>query len=582
MFGTVARRVGVWQHPQELSVGVAMDYRVSLDMYNGPMDLLLYLIRENEVDIYDIPVAEITDQYMKYLEVLELIDPNVVGDFLVMAATLAEIKSRMLLPPSEQEGEEGQAAEDPRMELVRQLMEYKRYKEMAAELGEMADIQARRFSRPLTSAGAGGDAAEVDLSEINVWDLFRSFTRLMKATLGGLPRTIVDSDIPLYQQMELIVRMLRAQGIITFLSVFERCKDRIQAVGAFIAVLELARRGVIGIEQSHDADEIRIRMRDEERFATLLDELRRPVGHPVPSTPTPQETQDHPQQTIEQEESIVAQGPPVTVLATGSENCLLYQERRAGLRIFIDFGVRAGEMDQLDEMLGLLGSRLAEVNAILITQTRVGHYDPTGLAELLRRRAENGAGPLRLYIQESEPGENRPTDAGVEVVPFGEEAFEVEGVSGTATVQPVKLTDSPGICGFRIGADYVGGGSSLKEVFSDRVLDLLGAYGADPVKRVFLHVETASAKTTGGSVGDLIAAMERPELKQFFEQLEQLTCLGVAQGDSGGSSARLITETRDRLGFRFQVPVVPPGMQNPSAADDIISEDEMPDAPELP
>ena len=116
-----------------------MDYRVSLDMYKGPLDLLLYLIRENEVDVSDIPIAEITEQYMKYLELLELVDPNVVGDFLVMAATLTEIKSRMLLPPG-QKDEDGLEVEDPRMELVRQLLEYRRYREMANELSDMVQL----------------------------------------------------------------------------------------------------------------------------------------------------------------------------------------------------------------------------------------------------------------------------------------------------------------------------------------------------------------------------------------------------------------------------------------------------------
>src|SRR5512137_203398 len=119
------------------------DYRVQLDIYQGPLDLLLYLIRRDEVDIYDIPIARITGQFVQYVELLREIDPNVVGDFLVMAATLMEIKSRMLLPrPPAEEGEEELV--DPRLDLVRQLLEYKRFKDAAGRLAEAAEERAMR------------------------------------------------------------------------------------------------------------------------------------------------------------------------------------------------------------------------------------------------------------------------------------------------------------------------------------------------------------------------------------------------------------------------------------------------------
>jgi segregation and condensation protein A len=121
------------------------DYRVRLDAYNGPMDLLLYLIRKDEVDIYDIPIARIAEQYQQYLELLQALDVNLAGEFLVLAATLMEIKSRMLLPhpPPLAEGEE----EDPRMELVRELLEYKRFRDAAEGLKERADVQQLKFPR---------------------------------------------------------------------------------------------------------------------------------------------------------------------------------------------------------------------------------------------------------------------------------------------------------------------------------------------------------------------------------------------------------------------------------------------------
>jgi len=314
---------------------VEMDYRVSLDMYKGPMDLLLYLIRENEVDIYDIPVAKITDQYVQYLGVLELIDPNVVGDFLVMAATLAEIKSKMLLPAAEQ-AEDGQPVEDPRMELVRQLMEYKTLQGDgggAGGNGGRAGASFRPAFVPRRRAGPGSRSRRGQ--RLGPLPLVHDAD---EATLGALPRTIIDSDVPVYQHMELIMRMLRAQGIITFLSVFERCKDRVQAVGAFIAVLELTRRQVIGIEQTSAQDEIRIHMRDESRFAELLgavEEAERAGGCGLAAGLGRAEGEAG---RGGGEAPAAAQSQMLTVISTGSENCLFFSYPAAGVETFIDFG----------------------------------------------------------------------------------------------------------------------------------------------------------------------------------------------------------------------------------------------------
>jgi len=121
-----------------------MTYKVKLEVFEGPLDLLLYLIKKEEIDIYDIPIAKITDQYLEYLELMKLLDLNIAGEFLVMAATLIHIKSRMLLPPDQLEGEEKEE-EDPRAELVRRLLEYKKFKEAATELSHMEKQQKNYF-----------------------------------------------------------------------------------------------------------------------------------------------------------------------------------------------------------------------------------------------------------------------------------------------------------------------------------------------------------------------------------------------------------------------------------------------------
>ncbi len=122
-----------------------MSYKVKLEVFEGPLDLLLYLIKKEEVNIYDIPIAKITDQYLEYLELMQLMDLDIAGEFLVMAATLMHIKSRMLLPPDQLEEEE--AEEDPRAELVRRLLEYKKFKEAASQLATMESQQKHFFPR---------------------------------------------------------------------------------------------------------------------------------------------------------------------------------------------------------------------------------------------------------------------------------------------------------------------------------------------------------------------------------------------------------------------------------------------------
>ena len=126
------------------------DYRVNLEVFAGPLDLLLYLVRKEEVDIYDIPIARITEQYIKYIEIIRNLDIDLAGDFLVMAATLMEIKSAMLLPRVDPEQPEAEQGSDPRAELVRQLLEYKRFKDAANLLNATADKHRDRFSRPDT------------------------------------------------------------------------------------------------------------------------------------------------------------------------------------------------------------------------------------------------------------------------------------------------------------------------------------------------------------------------------------------------------------------------------------------------
>ena len=148
-------------------------YRVNLDIFAGPLDLLLYLVRKDEVEIYDIQISHITEQYLHYVELLKQLDIELAGDFLVMAATLMEIKSAMLLPATTSEDGEDTDSMDPRSELVRQLLEYKKFKDAANLLGDSAEEQKQKFSRPdsiIADLKSGQEEPELDIDQVSIWN----------------------------------------------------------------------------------------------------------------------------------------------------------------------------------------------------------------------------------------------------------------------------------------------------------------------------------------------------------------------------------------------------------------------------
>jgi len=223
------------------------DYRVNLEIFAGPMDLLLHLVRKEEVDIYDIPLAKITDQYIRYLEMLKHLDIDVAGDFLVMAATLMQIKSAMLLPraPAEELGAEDFA--DPRAELIRQLLEYKRFKDAANLLAAAADERGERFNRPDTVIEQLKPAAEptVDLDQVSVWDLLDAFDKMMEATGAKFDMSHITDDTPIDLYQVEILHRLQTEGPMSFERIFESRGSRLAIVGLFLAILELIREQLI-------------------------------------------------------------------------------------------------------------------------------------------------------------------------------------------------------------------------------------------------------------------------------------------------------------------------------------------------
>jgi segregation and condensation protein A len=230
-----------------------MEYQVELDIFKGPLDLLLYLVKRNEVDICDIPMARIAEQFLAYVNVIQLLDVDWAGEFLVMAATLMEIKSRMLLPrPEEATVEE----EDPRLELVRQLIEYKKFKDAAALLEEHAGRQQTRVARLPIELPAAPDPAQQPLQHVELWDLVSAFGRLMRETAALEPKQIVMDETPIHVHMERIVQLLKEQGRLAFASLFTPPHTRGRLLGLFLAILELIKARQILAEQPEPFSEI--------------------------------------------------------------------------------------------------------------------------------------------------------------------------------------------------------------------------------------------------------------------------------------------------------------------------------------
>ena len=246
------------------------DYRVELDSYCGPLDLLLYLVRRHQIDLHEIPMAKLADQYLGYLGLLARIDVHVAGEFLVMAATLLQIKSALLLPASDTDQNAGDTDGqdlDPRQELVAQLLAYKRFKDAAQHL----DAKRRHWQarQPCRAALAQLDEQvenlqiDLDLEDTHALDLCAAFGRILE-TIGTEPvHEVIDDDTPIGLHVEDILDRLGTDGPMTLQAIFVGRTRRSELIGLFLAMLELVRLKKIQIQQEHSAGTIRLQLRDE-------------------------------------------------------------------------------------------------------------------------------------------------------------------------------------------------------------------------------------------------------------------------------------------------------------------------------
>lgn len=231
------------------------NYRVKLEIFEGPLDLLLHLIKKSELDIYDIPIALITKQYMEYIDLMKNLNLDIAGEFLVMASTLTLIKSRMLLPATEAEGEEDEG-EDPRAELIQNLLEYQKFKDLASELYEKELAQREIFTRE------GVDRELSSTEEIwidaTIFDLLNALKELLDSAPGDVTDEIFVDEITVSEKINHILEKLEEHEFVQFESLFSGFTNKIEIIVTFLALLELIKMKMISVQQTSHFGAIRI------------------------------------------------------------------------------------------------------------------------------------------------------------------------------------------------------------------------------------------------------------------------------------------------------------------------------------
>lgn len=233
-------------------------YMVSLDIFEGPMDLLLYLIKRDEIDIYDIPIERITKHYMAYLDTFKLLNIGLAGEFLVMAANLCYIKSRMMLPKHVQPPEEDADEEDPRWDLIRQLIEYKKFKEAARKLGERESKQQNHFTHKPAKIVAPENEARPLSTDVSIFDLIRAFQNILDRFNDEGLGEIVDDQYTVSDKIDQLLATIPPGSSITFTSLFKSATSKHEMIITFLAVLELMKLNYFRVRQEIVLGEIEL------------------------------------------------------------------------------------------------------------------------------------------------------------------------------------------------------------------------------------------------------------------------------------------------------------------------------------
>ncbi|MFQ5892755.1 MAG: segregation and condensation protein A [Nitrospinota bacterium] len=229
-----------------------MPYQVTLPIFEGPLDLLLHLIRVQEIDIYDIPIAQITTQYLAYLDLMEALNLDVAGEWLVMAATLTYIKSRMLLPRPPEAAEDDE--EDPRHELVERLLEYQWVKTLALELRERELDQREVYGRPPAEAP---ESDEIIL-DVTLFDLLEAFSAVLERLPAEEAQDLVIEEMSVTEMIHTLVERLEGKGPIAFEALFDEATSRPEIIVTFLAILEMMRLKMLYVQQRQPFGSLRL------------------------------------------------------------------------------------------------------------------------------------------------------------------------------------------------------------------------------------------------------------------------------------------------------------------------------------
>ncbi|HUN65629.1 MAG TPA: segregation/condensation protein A [Bacteroidota bacterium] len=231
-----------------------MTYRVKLQEFEGPLDLLLFFIKRDELDIYDIPISRITKEFLEYLHFMQELDLEVAGDFIVMAAELMQIKVRMLLPKAPGEDEE----EDPRAELVRRLLEYKRYKEASSVLSSLEDESVKLYYRQAFGADekkVAPEDREESLRNVTMYNLIAAFKRVLESVPKKIYHDVELLNVTIDEQMSYIADVLRTREESTFFELVANMTEKLRIIVTVIALLEMAKNKLVGFRPTHYDDD---------------------------------------------------------------------------------------------------------------------------------------------------------------------------------------------------------------------------------------------------------------------------------------------------------------------------------------
>jgi segregation and condensation protein A len=242
-----------------------MNYKIRLDMFEGPLDLLLYLVKKDHLNIYDIPIAKVTQQYLEYINFMQLLDLNIVGEFLVEAATLMQIKSKMLLPAEESAALEEE--DDPRAELVKRLLEYEKFKQIAEELREREVGQQDVFKRPKTDLPVDVKTQDKEEAyfEVSIFDLISAFSKALKDVPREVFYEVIKDQFTVEQKVHDILHLLLVETEIKLSELFLKAKSKMEIIVIFMAILELAKMKEIIARQNAEFEEIVI-LRNKENI----------------------------------------------------------------------------------------------------------------------------------------------------------------------------------------------------------------------------------------------------------------------------------------------------------------------------